>query len=1104
MKKTVSVLLSVLLVATAIFAGGVIPALGAASKAVKTAIIQDDFSSPTAAIDWGNNTAKSAEIVSEPGNEQNKCVAISKGVAHAVTLKSNTKYLVSFKLRSADSTDKAKLNAIMATVCEDVRTSNGTLIWNSANGVGGVYDAARPKGDPQKSKDKDGDEFTCPGKWEKWGGGIVTKWENENFSFETGTVNPNKQYFVYLMAASKVLADDFTLIEITLPTGELPAEPSNKVTKTVLVQDDFNNDEAKADWGNNTTKAADIIAEPGNEQNKCVAIKNPAACEVYLKSNTRYTVNFKIRGLNNTVPLNGIMVTVCEDVRTSKGTLQWNSINGVGGVYDAARPDGDPQKSKDKENGKFTCPGKWQKWGSDTSVNWIDCEFTFTTGTVQANKNYYIYLISVKDVLVDDFVMYQINLPQLPEAGQNGLLRGGDFSATYEGQLDSVETIKGKTDQVWVGTSKVVTDPTDSTNSCVSLKTIAQYCPGLKSNTEYFLTYRYKNNPATAADNANFWVCVVDTDTGKTVGEVDKSAYKGHSYNKWETVKAIFKTGELAAGKKYALSISAPATGDRILLDDVGLYEKADYAYSIDVDTYRGGKAAVSTPYANAGDTVTFTATNDETSTFVGWLIDGNPAKGYASKSPVYRATVSGNLKLVAEFKKNGYNVDYNTFLNGGAESGDLSYWKNRYPEKNAQLTVDSTEKHSGNYSFKLSATEKGVYYVESQYGILLQPNCEYTVSVWVKTEESVIGRSGIFTGEFEDYQDGANWLLGNNNFVYANHVRPYTKVKHTVGTESSVENYHSSYTFPGGLKYFPGTDDNGWTEIKTIFTTSSVDEGLVLNFALGTREDFSVGSIWFDDLTVTCKALDISTQKTKANYCEWNVNNLFNGEFETTLAETDVGEHSGWQIVKDSTAPEQESYLKINAGSGVYVKEMTVKNIQWSVLGTYLKTNKAGSSYIGLTSKQPAQNADFANPESLGIYCTKPTTSWERTGWKIYADGFTKVWVVIYSGSNDLYLDQLQFFNGKFAYESNPNDTTPAAVYDYEGNGVLYDNLDAEYKAAMQQTFGVGSGAPVEYDSNTAATGDEKPVLPAVFILLSCAAVCALALRKGKVTNEK
>ena len=68
----------------------------------------------------------------------------------------------------------------------------------------------------------------------------------------------------------------------------------------------------------------------------------------------------------------------------------------------------------------------------------------------------------------------------------------------------------------------------------------------------------------------------------------------------------------------------------------------------------------------------------------------------------------------------------------------------------------------------------------------------------------------------------------------------------------------------------------------------------------------------------------------------------------------------------------------------------------------------------------------------------------------------------------------------------------------------MLYDSLDVEYKQLMQQTFGAGSGAPVDYDSNTAATGDAKPVLPVVFILLSCAAVCALALRKGKVTNEK
>ena len=177
---------------------------------------------------------------------------------------------------------------------------------------------------------------------------------------------------------------------------------------------------------------------------------------------------------------------------------------------------------------------------------------------------------------------------------------------------------------------------------------------------------------------------------------------------------------------------------------------------------------------------------------------------------------------------------------------------------------------------------------------------------------------------------------------------------------------------------------------------------------------------------------------------------------------------------------------------------------MKWSVLAYYLKTNQSGSSYIGLTDKAPVQNADFANPETLGIYASKPTTSWQRAGWQMYANNFTKMWVVIYSGSNDLYLDQLQFFYGDLGVKTDPNDYDLTDPYDYEGNGVLYDSLDVEYKQLMQQTFGAGSGAPVDYDSNTAATGDAKPVLPVVFILLSCAAVCALALRKGKVTNEK
>ena len=879
--------------------------------------------------------------------------------------------------------------------------------------------------------------------------------------------------------------------------GVVPASGAvNKTTKNVLVQDDFSSATAKTDWGNNTPKEADIIAEPGNSQNKCISIVRPAARAVALKSNTKYTVSFKIRGKEAATPLNGIMVTVCEDVRTADGILQWNAINGIGGVYDAARNNGDAQKSKDKDGDAFTCPGKWEKWGSATSVTWLDYEFSFTTETVNPNKQYFVNVISFNNVLLDNFVLYEQVTPTLPEPSSNGLLKNGDFSASYVGDLENLGTNLAKTNQIWAGNSKVIEDPTDPNNSCAVLDfSLMQYCPELKSNTEYYLTYRFKNNPETEGTNANFLLSVVESGTIKAVGNAARNDYKGNSTSEWKLVKTTFKTGELPAGKHYSFMISSPVTAKNILVDDIGLYELS--ALSVDADSYRGGKAEVSTPYANSGDTVTFTAKPDENCTFVGWLNGGDSTKPYVSTNPVYQTTVTDNLKLLAVFTQNGQNVSSDEFLNAGAENGNLSYWRNRYPEKSAQFTVDSTEKHSGNYSFKLSANEIGIYRVQSERGILLRPNCEYTVSVWVKTDDNGVARTGFFTGELEDYREGTNDLV----FVGRN-LRPDTKVTHQVGTVYSADSYYSSSSFTRASKWYTGADSNGWVEVKTTFVTSVVDAGCVLNITLGLQE--SLGTVWFDDLSVTYKPLDFSTKKTSANYCEWNVNRLRTRGFEKPLSATDLNAPQSWQIVKDGTAPEQEAYLKIPANSGVYVKEMTVDNMRWSVLAAFLKTNKAGTSYIGLTEKEPAQNADFANPETLGIYNSKPTTSWERTGWQMYANNFTKIWVVIYSGSNDVYLDQLQFFYGDFAHESDPNDTTPAAVYDYEGTGVLSDSLDVEYKAAMQQAFGAGSGAPVEYDGNTAATGDEKPVLPVMFILLSCAAVCALALRKGRVTNEK
>ena len=702
--------------------------------------------------------------------------------------------------------------------------------------------------------------------------------------------------------------------------------------------------------------------------------------------------------------------------------------------------------------------------------------------------------VDTPNVFIDDLTVQEYVEPQHTPAG---LLMDGDFEY-YQynlGPLPAINSSVATGGQIWSGAT-VVKDPQDESNLCATFGwELQQYVPQLKSNTTYYLTYKYKNNSATAETNANFWAFVVELGQREAVGEINKKGYINSSDSDWKLVKREFTTGELEPNKKYAIRYSSPVTSNHVLLDDIGLYEKAT-AVSLDTTSYRGGSADVSSPYCNVGDSVTFTAKEDGNCTFLGWLENGDPSKPYVSTDMVYTATVTDNLKMVAVFKQKEHNVHSDTFLNPGAETGDLSYWKNRYPEKSAQFTVDSTEKHSGKYSFKLSATETGIYRVQSQRGVLLRPNCEYTVSVWVKTDDRAVARTGLFTGELEDYREGTNDLV----FVGKN-LRPNTKVTHQVGTVYSLENYYSSSSFNRASKWYPGADDNGWVEVKTTFVTSVIDAGCVLNITLGMQE--SLGTVWFDDLSVTYKELDFSTQKTNESFCEWNVNRLKVRGFEKPLSATDLNAPQSWQLVKDGTAPEQDTYLIIPAGSGVYVKEMTVKNMRWSVLAAYLKTNKAGTSYIGLTDKQPAQNADFANPNSLGIYTSKPTTSWARTGWKMFANNFTKMWIVIYAGDNDLYLDQLQFFYGDFAHESDPNDTTVPA-YDYEGTGVLYDSLDVAYKQAMQEAFGPGSGAPVDYDSENAATGDRENVLPVVLVLLSCLGVCVAALRKGRVTHEK
>lgn len=724
----------------------------------------------------------------------------------------------------------------------------------------------------------------------------------------------------------------------------------------------------------------------------------------------------------------------------------------------------------------------------------------FTTPELDPNEKYGIVMCSPNTgdrMLVDNI---SLEKKVYVEPSVNGVLLDGDFSASMAGKMPAIDSNDAKNSQVWSG-STVVKDPQDESNLCTTFSwELQQYVPKLKSNTTYYLTYKYKNNPATEKTSANFWTSVVELGKRDTVGEMNNQGFINSSNSEWKLVKREFTTGDLEPGKKYAIRFCSPATGDNVLLDDIGLYEKAT-ALSVDTTSYRGGSAAVSSPYCAKGNSVTFTAKEDGNCTFLGWLKNGDASQAYVSTDLIYTTQVTESLKLVAVFKQKGYDVNSDTFLNPGAEDGELNYWKDRYPEKSSQLTVDSTVSHSGKYSFKFTAEEPGIYRAQTVRGILLRPNCRYTLRVWVKTEGVSPFRFAFFDGaEMDDYREGSN------DFVFPSRgLHPDLTVIHTCGGVYSVTTTYSSWTSDAAYtstSTMPGHDDDGWVELTSTFETSAADAGNVLNIMIGMQE--TSGTIWIDDLSASYEELDVSTQKAKKPYTEWSQNRIKNGDFEKTLADTTLNAPQGWQIVKDGTASERTAYLKIPANSGVYVKEMAVDNMRWSVLAYYLKTNKAGTSYIGLTDQDPTQNADFSNPQALGIYNSKPTTQWQRDGWQMFANNFKKMWIVIYSGSNDLYLDQLQFFYGDYGYDSDPNDYDLTDTYDYDGDGVLATELDLSYKDEIQQVFGAGAGAPEDYDSNTAATGDYKTVLPVVLILLSSAAICTLAFRKGKVNHEK
>ena len=130
--------------------------------------------------------------------------------------------------------------------------------------------------------------------------------------------------------------------------------------------------------------------------------------------------------------------------------------------------------------------------------------------------------------------------------------------------------------------------------------------------------------------------------------------------------------------------------------------------------------------------------------------------------------------------------------------------------------------------------------------------------------------------------------------------------------------------------------------------------------------------------------------------------------------------------------------------------EELNLNKNEWYHLGYYIKANKNGTSYIGVTTTKPDSNADFSNPEKLDITAFYPNANsvWNRDGFKFFSMPSGVVYIVVYGGTNSIQIDDLNLYKDVHSYETNPNNPKLLPEYDYDGDGILYDKYDAMFDA--------------------------------------------------------
>ena len=173
-------------------------------------------------------------------------------------------------------------------------------------------------------------------------------------------------------------------------------------------------------------------------------------------------------------------------------------------------------------------------------------------------------------VLVDN-IFVEKRVPK--QHVQSGLLLDGDFEYYFPGNLSDKTT----TERLWGGSGSKLVKEADG-NMCLFLGARAmQYVPELKSNTTYILTYYAKKNKEVVTSEdinwANFNIGI------SKVGEnapnwLNTNGYKKKLPEDYTKYTALFTTGNLEVGEKYALVLAGSASNGRLLLDNITLEEK--------------------------------------------------------------------------------------------------------------------------------------------------------------------------------------------------------------------------------------------------------------------------------------------------------------------------------------------------------------------------------------------------------------------------------------------------------------------------------------------------------------------------------------------------